>query len=186
LNDYFLDNKYTKWYFSSLVKAQRQEQARIESGGYFEKHHIIPTSIGGKNTRENKVFLSPKEHYIFHHLLTKMMKTAEHKVKMIQAFWQLSHGAKRKGIRLAPRQHDWARRQFAATQSEFMMRSCPFRGHKHTERAKEQNSLKMKGNKNAVGNKSRSGDKWSEAAKKAKSIAMKAMWAANKEKNTKD
>lgn len=37
----------------------------------YEKHHIWPTSIGGKDVDENIVFLTPKEHYIAHWLLYK-------------------------------------------------------------------------------------------------------------------
>lgn len=55
--------------------------------GYTEKHHILPTSIGGDNSEENLVRLSAKEHYICHHLLTKMyaVGSTEHG-KMLSAF----------------------------------------------------------------------------------------------------
>ena len=38
-----------------------------------EKHHIIPRSLGGVNTSENLAKLTPKEHFIAHLLLTKMV-----------------------------------------------------------------------------------------------------------------
>lgn len=55
--------------------------------GYTEKHHILPISIGGDNSKENLVNLSAKEHYICHHLLTKMyaIGSIEHG-KMLSAF----------------------------------------------------------------------------------------------------
>ena len=40
--------------------------------GYSEKHHIIPTCLGGPNTPENKVVLTPEEHYLAHQLLAKI------------------------------------------------------------------------------------------------------------------
>lgn len=40
--------------------------------GYYEKHHIIPKCIGGNNSRENIVKLTPEEHYIAHQLLIKI------------------------------------------------------------------------------------------------------------------
>ena len=43
----FLHNKYSKWYFNIISSAQ----ARIEDLIYFEKHHILPKSLGGKNGR---------------------------------------------------------------------------------------------------------------------------------------
>jgi hypothetical protein len=39
----FLENKYTKWYFSIISNAQSREVS-----GYIEKHHIIPKSLGGR------------------------------------------------------------------------------------------------------------------------------------------
>lgn len=40
--------------------------------GYTEKHHIIPRCLGGKDSEDNLVKLSAREHYICHLLLTKM------------------------------------------------------------------------------------------------------------------
>ena len=50
---FFLDNKYTNWYFSIISKAR----TRVNND-YIEKHHIIPKSIGGLNTKDNLVELS--------------------------------------------------------------------------------------------------------------------------------
>lgn len=36
---------------------------------YYEKHHIIPTCLGGSNTKENLVLLTPEEHFDAHLLL---------------------------------------------------------------------------------------------------------------------
>ena len=40
--------------------------------GYKERHHIIPRCLGGNNTKENLVDLTPEEHYIAHLLLIKI------------------------------------------------------------------------------------------------------------------
>lgn len=55
--------------------------------GYTEKHHILPTSLGGDSSDVNLVNLSAKEHYVCHHLLTKMYPrdSAEY-YKMVSAF----------------------------------------------------------------------------------------------------
>lgn len=63
----FLQNKYTKWYWSIITHAQ----ARVIFG-YHEKHHIIPKSLGGSNSADNLVRLTAREHFICHILLTKM------------------------------------------------------------------------------------------------------------------
>lgn len=39
--------------------------------GIVEKHHIIPKCMGGDNSKENLVRLTPKAHYVAHHLLHK-------------------------------------------------------------------------------------------------------------------
>lgn len=33
---------------------------------YYEKHHIIPKSLGGTNKKDNLVKLTPKEHFLAH------------------------------------------------------------------------------------------------------------------------
>lgn len=40
--------------------------------GYLEKHHIIPKCLGGGNSKQNTVYLTPEEHYIAHQFLVKI------------------------------------------------------------------------------------------------------------------
>lgn len=42
---------------------------RISIEGYYEKHHIIPRSLGGSNLKNNIVKLTAREHFICHWLL---------------------------------------------------------------------------------------------------------------------
>ena len=42
---------------------------------YYEKHHIIPKSLGGSNSTDNLVLLTAREHYIAHVLLYNHYKT---------------------------------------------------------------------------------------------------------------
>lgn len=78
-NPLFLNNKYNKWYDSITTRAKNRVL-----NGYFEKHHIIPKSMGGNNTTDNVVKLTAKEHFICHLLLIKMT-VGEQKKKMIWA-----------------------------------------------------------------------------------------------------
>jgi len=73
----FLENKYSKWYFKIIDKRLNEKYA-----GYAERHHIIPKSLGGGNTKENIVALSAKEHFIVHLLLTEMCKDKTDRRKM--------------------------------------------------------------------------------------------------------
>lgn len=89
----FISNKYSKWYFNIINKAKIQN--RIKGFGiYYESHHIIPSSLGGNNKITNKVLLTFKEHFVCHHLLTKMCE-GENKMKMCYAFFSMKRGNKK-------------------------------------------------------------------------------------------
>lgn len=64
----FLENKYTKWYYAIVNRAQ----SRVIKG-YSEKHHIIPKSMGGSNSKVNIAALTAREHYVCHLLLIRMV-----------------------------------------------------------------------------------------------------------------
>lgn len=67
----FLQNKYTIYYYNIIYKAQSRDESR---SGYFEKHHIIPKSLGGADNLDNLVKLTAREHFVCHLLLVKMLK----------------------------------------------------------------------------------------------------------------
>jgi hypothetical protein len=80
----YLSNKYSKWYYQIV------DQARSRSGPFngFERHHVIPLCffiqnqrrsskkygwlVGNPDADDNMVYLTPREHFICHWLLTKM------------------------------------------------------------------------------------------------------------------
>lgn len=53
-----------------------------------ERHHILPKSLGGKNTKDNLVYLTPAEHYRAHYLLWRITNTPQ----MAYAFWRMNMG----------------------------------------------------------------------------------------------
>jgi hypothetical protein len=59
--------KYQKIYNQIIERAK----GRILSG-YIEKHHIIPTCIGGINSSTNIISLTAREHFICHMLLCEI------------------------------------------------------------------------------------------------------------------
>ena len=63
----FIENKYTKWYFSLCTTRNNTNKKLCET------HHIIPKSLGGGNESSNLVSLTFREHFIAHKLLTKMV-----------------------------------------------------------------------------------------------------------------
>lgn len=80
---HFLGNKYTRWYYS-IVEHRRSNC--LKDGEYCEDHHVVPESFFKQRSRPgppgwldgdpedplNKVFLTAREHFICHWLLTKM------------------------------------------------------------------------------------------------------------------
>ena len=75
----FIDNKYTRWYYNIITNSQART---LPLDVYTEKHHVIPRSLGGNNSKSNLVSLTAKEHFICHLLLPKML-TGDNKLKMV-------------------------------------------------------------------------------------------------------
>lgn len=84
----FIDNKYTKWYFQLIFRAQTRILPRTD---YRERHHIIPKSLGGSDNSENLVPLTAREHFICHWLLTKML-TGKERSPMVYALFAMRTG----------------------------------------------------------------------------------------------
>jgi hypothetical protein len=98
----FLENKYTKIYRSIIENSKAKNRKKGEE--YYENHHIIPKSLGGSNSKDNLVFLTPREHFICHLILTKITVDSD-RVKMIYALRRLANS----NIKLTSRQYDIVR-----------------------------------------------------------------------------
>jgi len=81
----YLQNKYTRCYYNIIQRAK----IRILKSPY-ERHHIIPRSLGGNNFKENIVKLTAHEHFVCHLLLTKMIE-GKYKEKMVYAAWAMAN-----------------------------------------------------------------------------------------------
>jgi hypothetical protein len=79
----FIDNKYTRWYYDIIDRAKTRT---LLANKYYEKHHIVPKSLGGSNNVDNLVKLTAREHFITHWLLTKMVSNKKEKYQMWNAF----------------------------------------------------------------------------------------------------
>lgn len=76
-------NKYTKLYLTLCRRGLSRASTRKVANnilGYSEKHHILPKcfGLGGVNDSLNFVYLSAREHFIVHRLLTKMFSGVFH------------------------------------------------------------------------------------------------------------
>jgi hypothetical protein len=79
----FKQNKYTSLYFK-LIEARKNRL--LDSNQDYEKHHIIPKCLGGKNSNDNMISLTYREHFLAHWLLTKMCVNLNEEIKMKYAF----------------------------------------------------------------------------------------------------
>lgn len=85
----------------------------IDDTEYYERHHIIPKSIGGDNSKTNIVKLTSREHYIAHGLLVKIHKNNIDIVgKLICAFRYMSVDS-HTGNRITNRDYGWMRRLYS-------------------------------------------------------------------------
>jgi hypothetical protein len=93
--EYFIDNKYTRWYYQIINKARSENRIKIKYDGY-ESHHIIPKCkpFCGSNDKENLILLTFREHFICHWLLIKMCDGIK-KRKMSSALTRMTHNTKK-------------------------------------------------------------------------------------------
>jgi hypothetical protein len=74
-----IQNKYKVWHDNIIANGKKRKLI-----GFKERHHILPRSLGGNNSKDNLVDLTPKEHFIIHILLCKFT-LGKARIKMLQA-----------------------------------------------------------------------------------------------------
>ncbi len=135
----FINNKYKTWHDNIIARGKN----RILTG-YKEKHHIIPKSLGGNNSKDNLVELTAREHFMVHMLLCKFT-TGQAKMKMSYAFHAMCT------FKNAERYNKVNSRLVEKIRSNF----------KFTKEHKQKLSKAQIGNKKAVGNTNNLGRKFS-------------------------
>ena len=84
-------------------------ERNIEDGVYYEKHHIVPRSLGGTDDASNLVYLTAREHFVAHWLLWKFSEGRD-KYKMGHAFFRMCfHNSDNRKIKLNSRYYQYAR-----------------------------------------------------------------------------
>ncbi len=131
----FVKNRYYSCYYRIINKAR----VRGKPDEYFEKHHIIPRCLKGKDVEWNIVKLTFREHYIVHWLLTKFVKKKE---DLRSINWALVRMVHQFHVGFVPsRWYEKAKR--AAREAQLEAR--------HTEESKLKVSLANKGKKFSLG-----------------------------------
>jgi len=136
----FYENRFTKYYFE-LVEFRKTHPS---TEAYQEKHHIIPKSIGGSNSKRNVVSLSSREHVFMHLLLTRMCCDPIHKSKMLNAFSKIISGTFKipKSSKFNSKLYGKLREKAAKSRSlRYSGAGNPFYGRQHTDESKRSMSL---------------------------------------------
>ena len=74
--------------YDNLMK-KRLENPPTEK---FERHHIVPRSLGGSDNKDNLVRLTLREHYIAHLLLCRIHRGTRNYYSMVRAFHMMKAG----------------------------------------------------------------------------------------------
>jgi len=138
-----IQNKYKQWHDNIIARGKNRKLT-----GYKEKHHIIPKSLGGNNSKENLVELTAREHFLVHMLLCKFT-TGKAKMKMSYCFHAMCT------FKNAKRYNKVNSRLVEKIRSNF----------KFTKEHRQKLSKAQIGNKRAVGNKNNLGRKFSKETK---------------------
>lgn len=76
MNEDEIYRKNTEWYkkvYNQLIESRKSrglDKSKLD--GYYEKHHIIPKCMGGKNEDSNYVLLTYREHILAHMILHRI------------------------------------------------------------------------------------------------------------------
>ncbi len=148
----FIENKYKKWYFSIVENAKSRTYDKFSH----ERHHIIPSSLGGSNDPQNIVCLLYREHFICHWLLTKFTKSVA-QGKMCGALRMMMNKSSRNNRVLTNRHYEIARYALSRTKRTMSKEFClnqskiktgdknPMFGRNQSETTKHKISLKLNG-----------------------------------------
>lgn len=121
MNTIFTENKYKQWYYSIINRALSEN--RQYDSFLHERHHIIPTSLGGSNQLNNLVVLTFREHFICHILLTKFTKSS-HKSKMHSALRMMMNKSNLNNRTLTQRQYELARKTLSKIKRKMSPEFC--------------------------------------------------------------
>lgn len=69
--------------YKDLINSRKKLNRNKSDGNKYEKHHIFPRSLGGKDDEDNLVLLTFREHFLAHYLLYKIYNNKQ----MISAYY---------------------------------------------------------------------------------------------------
>jgi hypothetical protein len=114
--------------------AKSQERVKGNNQPYWESHHILPRSMGGKDTLDNLVLLSVAEHVEAHYLLALQYENVnkQYYYANLSAAWMVCHGKSKFTARKREEVEKWLSNPDA--QAFTLKLKEQLRGAKHPER----------------------------------------------------
>ena len=97
---------YSKIY-DDIIKRGKIRQIENPITEYVEKHHIIPKCMGGDNSSENIVILTPEEHYLCHQILIKIYPKNR---KLLHAAFMMCMHSPNRNCRSNNKLYGWLKR----------------------------------------------------------------------------
>lgn len=138
-------NKYEKWYTQIIENSKARHKGEV----YTERHHIVPSCLGGADTASNLTNLTAREHFICHWLLTKIYHAGEEHWKMLNAFRMMraeNPNQQRYETKITARVYENLKIEYSKLQSEKVSgENNPMYGKSHSAEAKAKISNANKG-----------------------------------------
>lgn len=98
---------YKNIYYQLCERSKARKWKRFT----YEKHHIVPKSLGGCDSKENLAILTPREHALAHLLLVKFLSGTD-KAKMVYALKSMIGYRNKNRQQLTTRQFEALRRTY--------------------------------------------------------------------------
>lgn len=117
---------------------------------YTEKHHILPKSLGGDNSKSNIIQVPGRVHFILHKLLVRMVLNTKHKKNMCHALNMLANANNKHQHRhhITSREYESIREQLSESMrgvnNPMFGKPAPNRGITHTQETRNKLSAKNK------------------------------------------
>lgn len=110
---------YDKLILRGQLRATNRTDANLILNGYCEEHHIIPLCLGGQDTSNNKVFLSPEEHFVAHQLLSMIYPSHQGITFAISLMSVDEHNR-----RINNKQFGWIKRRISVMRTGLTKENC--------------------------------------------------------------
>lgn len=141
-------NKYLKWYNNIIANGKEQREP-----GY-ERHHILPKSLSGTDDKRNLIFITAREHFVCHWLLTKIYPSGEEHWKMLNALRMMraeNKNQQRYQTKITSRVYAKLKEEYAKLQSQKVSgTNNPMYGKTHTDDARKRISNANIGDRNGA------------------------------------